>query len=86
MAKEKKPLNFEQALGELETLVTAMENGEMSLEQSLKAFEQGVRLTRECQEALTQAEQKVQLLLNESGETTDFDDGCSDTASEDGTP
>lgn len=73
MAKSRKALNFEQALGELETLVTAMESGEMSLEESLKAFENGVRLTRECQEALTQAEQKVQLLLNESGDTADFD-------------
>jgi exodeoxyribonuclease VII small subunit len=83
MAKAKKPVNFEQALGELEALVTAMESGEMSLEDSLKAFEQGVRLTRECQEALTQAEQKVQLLLNESGETTDFDSSCEDPAGAD---
>ncbi len=72
-AKTKKPLNFEQALGELETLVTAMESGEMSLEDSLRAFEQGVRLTRDCQQALTEAEQKVQLLLSEEGDTTDFD-------------
>ncbi len=71
--KTKKPLNFEQALGDLEALVTAMESGEMSLEASLKAFEQGVRLTRDCQQALTEAEQKVQLLLSEEGETTDFD-------------
>ena len=64
-SKAKKPLNFEQALGELETLVTAMESGEMSLEESLQAFEQGVKLTRDCQQALTEAEQKVQLLLSE---------------------
>lgn len=73
MAKSKKPLNFEQALGELEALVAAMEGGDLSLEDSLKAFEAGIRLTRDCQEALTQAEQKVQLLLSESGDTTDFD-------------
>lgn len=72
MAKPKKPFNFEQALGELETLVSAMESGEMSLEDSLRAFEQGIRLTRECQEALTQAEQKVQLLLSEDGATAPF--------------
>lgn len=72
-SKSKKPLNFEQALGELETLVTAMESGEMSLEESLKAFEQGVKLTRDCQQALTEAEQKVQLLLSEEGDTADFD-------------
>lgn len=72
MAKSKKPLNFEQALGELEALVAAMESGDMSLEESLQAFESGVRLTRECQQMLQQAEQKVQLLLAEDGSTTDF--------------
>jgi exodeoxyribonuclease VII small subunit len=73
MAKSKKPFQFEPALGELETLVAAMESGNMSLEESLLAFEEGIRLTRECQEALQQAEQKVQLLLADNGETTPFD-------------
>lgn len=72
MAKTKKPLNFERALSELEALVAAMESGEMTLEESLQAFETGVRLTRECQLTLQQAEQKVQLLLAEDGTTTDF--------------
>ncbi len=72
MAKTKKPLNFEKALGELEALVAAMESGEMTLEESLQAFETGVRLTRECQLTLQQAEQKVQLLLAEDGTTADF--------------
>lgn len=77
MAKSKKPadkepLNFEQALGELETLVTAMESGDMTLEESLQAFETGVRLARECQQTLQQAEQKVQLLLAEDGTTGAF--------------
>lgn len=72
VAKSRKAFNFEQALGDLEALVTAMESGDMSLEQSLEAFEQGIRLTRECQEALKFAEQKVQLLLSESGDTAPF--------------
>lgn len=72
MAKAKKPLNFETALSELEALVAAMESGEMTLEESLQAFETGVRLTRECQLTLQQAEQKVQLLLAEDGTTTAF--------------
>lgn len=72
MAKAKKPLNFERALSELEALVAAMESGEMTLEESLQAFETGVRLTRECQQTLQQAEQKVQLLLAEDGTTTVF--------------
>ena len=72
MAKSKKPLNFEQALGELEALVGAMESGEMTLEESLQAFELGIRLTRDCQQALSQAEQKVQILLSENSDTADF--------------
>lgn len=83
MAKSKKPLNFEQALGELEALVGAMESGDMSLEESLQAFEQGIRLTRECQQALSQAEQKVQLLLSENGDTTDFATPADDNGSAD---
>lgn len=73
MAKTRKPFQFEPALAELEALVAAMESGSMSLEESLLAFEQGIRLTRECQEALQQAEQKVQLLLSDDGATTPFD-------------
>lgn len=72
MAKAKKSLNFEQALGELEALVAAMESGDLTLEESLQAFEAGVRLTRECQQTLQQAEQKVQLLLADDGTTSAF--------------
>jgi exodeoxyribonuclease VII small subunit len=68
MAKSKKAIDFEQALDQLENLVEAMEGGELSLEESLKAFEQGIKLTRECQTALSTAEQKVQLLLEENGQ------------------
>lgn len=52
----------------LQTLVERLENGELSLEESLAAFEQGIALTRECQGALAQAEQKVQILLERDGE------------------
>jgi len=72
VAKAKKAFTVETALGELETLINAMESGDLTLEDSLKAFEQGIRLTRECQEALTQAEQKVQMLLSEKGDTAPF--------------
>jgi exodeoxyribonuclease VII small subunit len=68
MAKSKKPVDFEQALDQLENLVEAMEGGDLSLEDSLKAFEQGIKLSRECQTALSTAEQKVQLLLEENGQ------------------
>ena len=70
MAKKKTPgFDFEQALEELESLVTSMEDGQLSLEESLQAFEKGIKLTRECQSALKQAEQKVQILINENGDT-----------------
>lgn len=72
-AKQQCEFNFEEALQELERLVSSMEEGELSLEDSMKAFEKGIKLTRECQTALQKAEQKVQILLNESGETQAFD-------------
>lgn len=72
-AKQHSEFNFEEALQELERLVSSMEEGELSLEDSMKAFEKGIKLTRECQTALQKAEQKVQILLNESGETQAFD-------------
>jgi len=54
---------------ELETLVARMEKGDQSLEQALKDFEQGVALTRICQQALSEAEQKVQILTkSQAGE------------------
>ena len=74
MASKQQPeFNFEEALEELERLVSSMEEGELSLEDSMMAFEKGIKLTRECQTALQKAEQKVQILLNESGETQTFD-------------
>ena len=60
-------INFEEALAELETLVAQMEGGDLSLDESLKAFERGVRLTRQCQQVLSAAELKVRT-LSEAGE------------------
>lgn len=56
--------NFEHSLDELETLVEKMEHGEMSLEESLAAYERGVGLYRRCQQALEQAELRVRLLTD----------------------
>jgi exodeoxyribonuclease VII small subunit len=67
MAKAK-TVNFETALSELENLVQSMESGDLSLENSLKAFEDGMQLSRDCQQALADAEQKVQLLMDKDGE------------------
>lgn len=60
---------FEQTLAQLEALVAQLESGDLPLDQALKTFEQGVRLTRECQAALSAAQQRVQLLL-QRGENT----------------
>jgi len=68
MARKKATADFEHSLADLQVLVERLENGELSLEDSLSSFEQGIRLTRECQAALAQAEQKVQLLLERDGE------------------
>jgi exodeoxyribonuclease VII small subunit len=57
------PSNFEQSLAQLEALVAQLESGDLPLDAALASFEQGVRLTRECQGALNAAQQKVQVLL-----------------------
>lgn len=56
--------HFERSLDELETLVARMEGGELSLDDSLKSFERGIALYRDCQQALEQAELRVRLLLD----------------------
>ncbi len=60
--------SFEAKMGQLETLVSQLESGELSLDDAMKTFEQGIKLTRECQSALDQAEQTVQVLLGEPGQ------------------
>ncbi len=67
MPRKKKAPDFEQSLAELESLVNRMEQGDLSLDEALSAFEEGVRLTRDCQAVLEQAEQKVQLLIEKNG-------------------
>jgi exodeoxyribonuclease VII small subunit len=68
MTSRKKTVSFEQSLTDLETLVNKMETGDLSLDESLGAFEEGVKLTRECQKMLDEAEQKVQILTEKNGE------------------
>jgi len=67
--------NFEEALTELEQLVETMEDGELSLEESLKQFEKGIALASSCQQSLQKAEQKVEQLIEKNGEllSKDFD-------------
>lgn len=57
---------FEASLNELERIVKQLEDGDMPLEESLKLFEDGVRLSRECRERLTNAERRIEVLMRES--------------------
>ncbi len=71
----KKTINLEKALSDLEELVEELESGELPLEKAMKKFEDGVKLTRSCQAALKDAEQKVEILLENAGaeELEDFE-------------
>lgn len=69
MASSKKKLpDLEKSLAELESLVEELEAGDLTLEQAMKKFERGISLARECQSALQEAEQRVEILLEEAGE------------------
>ena len=63
MSKEKKQPNLEESLDEISTLIDKMEHSELTLEQSLSNFERGINLVKHCQKILTEAEQKVQVLI-----------------------
>jgi exodeoxyribonuclease VII small subunit len=61
-------VNFEKAISDLQTTVKKLESGELSLEDSLKAFEEGIKLTRVCQEHLNKAEKKIEVLSQIKGD------------------
>jgi len=63
----KKTVNLEKSLADLEALVEELESGDLPLEKAMKKFEEGIKLTRSCQAALKEAEQKVQILLKSAG-------------------
>ena len=66
-AQKRKTVDFEGSLEELEQLVERMEDGELSLEDSLTHYERGIRLSRLCQQALDEAEQRIQVLAEKDG-------------------
>lgn len=70
---EEKIYPFEEALEKLSALVEKMESGDLSLEESLKIFEEGIKLSKDCQNALSDAEKKVQALLLEEDQTNALD-------------
>ena len=75
--------DFEASLAELEGIVEKLEQGELSLDESLKQFERGVQLTRSCQAALTLAEQKVEILLRKTGSPEEFEPAPFDSDDDD---
>ena len=66
MAETSGVAGLEKSLEELESLLKELESGELTLEDALAHFERGVKLTRQCQKALQEAEQKVEILLKKS--------------------
>lgn len=62
-----KKFNLEKSLAELEELVEELESGDLPLDKAMKKFEAGIKLTRGCQAALKEAEQKVEILLKSAG-------------------
>lgn len=70
--KNQQQPDFEASLNALEALVEKMESGDLSLEESLQEFERGMALTRQCQQMLEEAEQRVKILTKEN-RLEDFD-------------
>jgi len=70
MTKETESPSFEETLSELETIVNEMENGDLPLNKALEQFERGIALSRQGQQSLENAEQKVKILLSNQGEET----------------
>ena len=73
MAKRKATVDFEKSLEELESIVELLEEGDLTLEESLTTFEKGINLTKTCQTALADAEQRVKILLEKDGKDTTED-------------
>ena len=69
-----KPEKFGTSLQKLESIVNHLEGGNLSLEESLKAFEEGVKLAKSCQERLNEAQKKVEILMKD-GKKRDFEAG-----------
>jgi len=86
MPRKQNPVNFEAALADLEQLVDQLEQGDLSLEASLQAYERGVQLGRACQQALDAAEQRIQILTRQDATSPPepFDAAPADDDADDG--
>ncbi len=76
MARKKSSNQFEDSLNKLESIVKKMESGDLTLEESIQQFEEGIALSQSCQKTLDEAEQKIKILMQKNGdnELVDFDD------------
>ena len=71
---KEKSLDFEKSLEKLENIIEALEDGDLPLNESIKTFEEGVKLSKHCQDLLTNAELKIQKLLEKDDGTLDLED------------
>ena len=72
MTQEKTP-KFEEALVKLESIVGQMESGQLSLEESMKKFEEGMTLTQFCSKKLGETEKKIEILVQKAGATLEWE-------------
>lgn len=75
---KKKSLHFESTLSEIENIIESLEDGNLSLEDSIKAYEKGISLTKACQKMLSDAELKIKKLSSKEGEDVSFEDISND--------
>tara|TARA_Y100001949_G_C15906248_1_gene294831 strand:+ start:575 stop:820 length:246 start_codon:yes stop_codon:yes gene_type:complete len=75
---KKKSLNFESTLSEIEKIIDSLEEGNLSLEDSIEAYEKGISLTKACQKMLADAELKIKKLSSKEGEEVSFEDLSND--------
>ena len=68
MEEKKEDLNFEDAMKQLEEIANVLENGNLSLDESVKKFEEGMKLSKKCNDFLDQAEKKITMLINDGKE------------------
>ena len=68
-----KEVNFEESMENLEKIVTELEKGDLNLDDSIKKFEEGMKISKQCNEYLENAEKKITVLINENGNVTEED-------------
>ena len=66
-----KEINFEDAMKKLEEITSELEKGDLSLDESVKKFEEGIKLSKECNKILEDSEKKINILINENGNITE---------------